>query len=91
MLSEIGENLKTRLEPENVVVRFAVAADKESQIVGHINKGYSGRFAKTVLYFLCANYGNTCQVKFRGKRFNLGDGQGLQVPCALQFSGEEII
>ena len=34
-------------------------------------------------------HGNTCQVEVRGKRVNLGDGQGLQVPCTFQFSGEE--
>ena len=87
--SEIGEILKTRLEPENVVDRFAVAVEKEGQIVEHLNKGNSGRIAKAIFYFLPTNHGHTCQVEIRGKGFNSGDEQGLKVPCTLQFSGEE--
>ena len=79
---------KARLEPENVDW-FAVAVKKEGQIAGHLNKGNLGYFAKTIFYFLRANHGNTCQVEFQGERINLGDGQGLQVACILQFSGEE--
>ena len=86
---EIVEILKTLLEPENVVDRFTVAGEKEGQTVGHLNKGNSGRFVKSIFYFLRAKHGNTCQVEVRGKRINLGDGQGLQVPFTLQFSGEE--
>lgn len=88
--SEIGETLKTCLEPENIVNKIAVAVEKEGQIVGHLNKTNSGRFAKIIFFFLCANHVNTtCHVEVRGKRVNLCDGQGLQVPCSLQFSGEE--
>ena len=86
---EIGEILKTCLEPKNVVDRFAVAVEKEGQIVGHLNKENSGRFAKTIFYFVRANHGNACQVEVRRKRVNIGDGQGVQVPFTLQFSGEE--
>ena len=77
----IGEFPRTRLEPEDVVDRLAVAVEKEGQIVGHLNKVNPGRFSKTIFYFLRANHGNTCQVEVRGKSVNLGDGQGLQVPC----------
>ena len=42
--------LKTRLEPGNVVDRFVVAVEKEGQIVGHLNKRNSGRFAKTIFF-----------------------------------------
>ena len=52
----IGEILKTRLEPENVVDRLAVALEKEGQIVGHLNKVNSGRFSKTIFYFLYIFY-----------------------------------
>ena len=62
---EISEILKTSLEPENVNDRFAVAVEKEGQIVGHLNKGNSGRFAKTLFYFLRANHGNTCRAYSR--------------------------
>ena len=67
---EIGEILKTCLEPKNVVDRFAVAVEKEGQITGHLNKGKSGRFAKTIFSFLRAKQGNTCQVEVRRKKVN---------------------
>ena len=43
---EIGEILKTRLEPGNAVDRFVVAVEKVGQIFGHLNKGNSGCFEK---------------------------------------------
>ena len=48
-MPEIGEILKTRLEPENVVTY----SRKKGQIVGDLIKGSSGRFAKTIFHFLC--------------------------------------
>ena len=63
-----------------------MAIEKAGQIVAHLIKGNSGRFAKTIFCFLHAKHGNTCQVEVRGKKDNLGDWQGLQVPCTLQFS-----
>ena len=36
--------------------------------------------------FIRPNHGNACKVEVREKRVNLGDGEGLQVPCTLQFS-----
>ena len=59
--SEIGETLKTCLEPENIVNKIAVAVEKEGQIVGHLNKENSDLFVKTIFYFLHANHGNTCR------------------------------
>ena len=41
---EIGEILKTRLEPGNAVDRFVVAVEKVGQIFGHLHKGNSGCF-----------------------------------------------
>ena len=46
------------------------------------------RFTKTVSYFLRASNENCCRVEVTGKRVNLGDGEGLQIPCILHFSGE---
>ena len=71
---EIGEILKTRLD---------------SEIVGPLKKRNAVPLAKTIFCFLRANHGNTCQVEIRRKRVNIGDGEGLQLPCTLQFSGEE--
>ena len=82
---EIGGILKNRLEPEKAVDWFAVAVEKEDQIVALLNKTNSGRFAKIIFFFLCANHGNTtCHVEVRGKMVNLCDGQGLHVVFNFQ-------
>ena len=47
----------------------------------------SESFAKTVSFFLRASNDNSCKVEVTGKRVNLGDGQGLQIPCKLHFIG----
>ena len=57
-------------------------------MVGHLSKGKSVRFAKTVSYFLRASNENCCRIEVTGKRVNLGSGEGLQIPCILHFSGE---
>ena len=68
----IGEVLKTLLEPENDYDKFAVAVEMFSHVVGHSTKGKSGRFAKTICFFLRANYRRYCRVEVRAKRVNLG-------------------
>ena len=73
---KIGEILKTRLEHENVVDRFAVAVEKEGQIDVY-TKEIQVVFQKTIFYFLRANHGNNCQVEVQGKRVNVGYGHGL--------------
>ena len=83
-----GEILKARPEPENEYDKYAVAVERCGDVVGHLSKGRSARFAKTVSYFLRASNENCCRVEVTGKRVNLGDGEGLQIPCILHFSGE---
>lgn len=51
--------------------------------------GRSGKFAKTTLYFLRADELSSCKVITTGKPVNLGDGDGMQLPCKLVFSGEK--
>ena len=46
------------------------------------------RLAKTVLYFLGTSNENCCRVELTGKRVNLGDGEGLQIPFIIQFFRE---
>ena len=82
-----GEILKDRPEPENEYDKYAVAAERCGDVVGHLSMWYA-RFAKTVSYFLRASNENCCRVEVMGKRVNLGDGEGLQIPCILHFSGE---
>ena len=66
-------------EPDNPVGKFAVAVKKNPNIVGHLKKGKTGRLAKTF---------SKCHAKVTWKRCNLGDGDGLQVPCILYISGQ---
>ena len=84
----LGEVLHCRTEPENPVDKYAVAVLKNKNIVGHLPIGKSGRFAKTIFYFLRADSLNIATVKVEGKRQNYGDGEGLQIPCSIQFKGE---
>ena len=86
----LGENLSTRPEPENKIDKYVVAVTKDAEVIGNLKKGKTGRYAKTVFYFLRANPMNTASITVTGKRFNFGDGQGLQVPCTNLFKGEEI-
>ena len=82
-----GEFLETRLEPENEFDKYAVAVTQNNIVVGHLAKRKTGRFAKTISFFLRASNDNSCKVEVTGKRVNLGDGQGLQIPCKLHFNG----
>ena len=84
----IGERFKAQREPENKYDKFAVAVESSGKVVGHLSKGKSGRFAKTISFFLRADDTHNCHIKVTGKRVNLGDGQGLQIPCTLIFTGQ---
>ena len=69
------------MEPQNTVDQYVVWVKKDYQIVGHIEKGRSGRFAKTIFYFLRSDALSSCICKVTGKAVNLGDGLGQNVPC----------
>ena len=81
-----GEFLETRCEPENELDKYAVAVIKNSVVVRHLAKGKTGRFARTISFFLRVSNDNSCKVEVTGKRVNLGDGHGLQIPCNLSFT-----
>ena len=66
-----------------------MAITKDGRVIGHLKKGKTGRYAKTVCYFLRANLMNIISITVTGKRVNVGDGQGLQIPCTIFFKGEE--
>ena len=83
-----GEILKARPEPENEYDKYVVAVERCGNVVGHLSKGRSAHFAKTVSYFLRESNENCCRVEVTDKRVNLGDGEGLQIPCIIYFSGE---
>ena len=84
-----GEELHGRIEPRNVTNKYAVCVSKNYGIIigGYLIKGITGRFAKTIFYFLRANHGNICTAEVAGKPVNLGNGKAMQ---ALNFSGQEV-
>ena len=80
---EVGEKLNVLMEPDIHVCKFAVCVKKYQTVVGHLKKRDSGKFAKTIFYSLrCDTYCN-CYAEVSGKRCNLKDGEGLQVPCKI--------
>ena len=83
-----GEYLVAQREPQNLVDRYAVAVKSGENVVGHLRKGVSGRFAKLVSYFLNDQW-SSCRVAVLSRPINLGDRDGMQVPCKLYFAGQE--
>ena len=71
---QLDELLEVSTEPDNPVDKFAVAVKKNQNIVGHLKKGKTGRFAKTLFYFLRSDPYSKCHAKVTWKRCNLGDG-----------------
>ena len=86
---KVDEVLETKMKPTNIVDKYAVCVLYRNRVVGHFKWGKTGRFAKTIFYFLRADTHNSCKVTIKGKSINLGDGDGMQVPCTLKFSGQE--
>ena len=82
-----GKQLDVLMEPDNQMEKFAVCVKINEKIVGHLQKGISGRLAKTIFYFLLSDAYSSAWAKVNGKRCNLGDGEGMQVPCKLSLSG----
>ena len=77
------------MEPDNRVDKFANCVEKDQTVVGYLKKGDSGKFAKTILYFLRSDtYCNSYAV-VSGKQCSLKDGEGLQVPCKIIITGQK--
>ena len=66
--------------------KYAVWMLLGDKVVGHLKRRRSGRFAQTISYFLRADPCSSCRVIIKGKAVNLGDGEGMQVPCKLMIS-----
>ena len=71
------------MEPDNVMDKYAVYIKKNPSIVGHLPLGKKSKFAKMIIYFLRADRDAEC---ITGKEVNLGEGDGMQVPCKLKIS-----
>ena len=75
------------MEPQNEVDKYAVAVrDKEKSVIGHLPKVTSGKYDKTIFYFLRNDSVNVCKVKVTGKAVNLADDKGMRIPCVLQLT-----
>ena len=73
-----NEHLDVRCEPENPVDKYAVCVLKRKEVIGHLKKGDTGRYAKTIFYFLRSHPEAKFVATVTGKRCNLEDGQRLQ-------------
>ena len=70
------------MQPTNALDKYAIAVKrKRSQVVSHFPLGKSGKFVRTVFYFLKASKNNDCIALVFGKPVNQGDGKGMKVPC----------
>ena len=61
---EVGEKLNMLMETDNRVDKFAVCFEKDQAVIGHLKKGGSGKFAKTIFYFLISDLTITVMLKF---------------------------
>ena len=75
------------MKPDNQMNKFAVCVKINEKIVGHLKKGKSSRLMKTIFYFPRCDAYSSAWAKVIGKRCNVGDGEGMQVPCKLNLSG----
>ena len=90
----VGEKLDTTTQPNNVEHKYAVVVFQEGKkkVIDHLPLGKSGKFAKTIFYFLKAAKENRCQIIVHGKTVSKNDGLGMKVPSRLLFTaGEKFI
>ena len=85
----LGKVLQYRMEPDNTLDKYAVAVMNKDRFVGHLMKGDSGKFAKTIFFFLRTDEINSATVKITGKAVNKGKGMGMEVPCSITFTGSK--
>ena len=84
---KIGGKCFTKRESDNPKDKYAVCVKKNDCIMGHLPLGKSGNITKTILHFLRADEYSLSEVVITGKPVNLGDGDGMQVPGKLKFTG----
>ena len=70
-------------EPDNAEDKYATCLKKENNIVGHLPLGISGKFAKTISYFLSAIETNSCKIAITGKPVILP--MGLVCKCHANY------
>ena len=72
------QQLDVLIERDNPMDKFAVCVKIHEKIVGYLKKGTSGRFAKTIFYFLRSDGYTNPWENVTGKMCNLDDGEGMQ-------------
>ena len=85
----LQEQVYEEIEPHNSVDEYAVTIKKDEKVVGYVPLGENGKFAKTNFYFLHADPYGKCNLTVTGEAVNVGDGDGIQVPCILHLSGQK--
>ena len=70
--------------------KYAVAVINNDTVVGHLMKGESGKFAKTIFHFLRSDELNSCTAVVTGLAVNKKDGKGIQIPYKLTLSWSKI-
>ena len=85
----LQEQVYGEIEPHNPVNKYSVAVKRDEKVIGHLPLGENGKFEKTIFHFLCADPYAKCNRTVVGKAVNLGDGDGMQVPCILHLSGQK--
>ena len=56
----LQEQVYGEIEPRNPVDKYAVAVKNDEKVVGHLPLGENGKFGKTIVYFLSANFYGKC-------------------------------
>ena len=84
---EIGQSLDAKIESNNPVEKYAVCIQKSGKVVGHFKKEATGKFTKAIFLFLRGDPNSKVKTIKCGRRYNLGDGEGLYVPCKLKLVG----
>ena len=59
----------------------------ENDIVGDLERGVSGGFARTIFFFLRADHTASCVARVTGQPVNHGDMLGMKVPCKIRLTG----
>ena len=69
----IGECLLSEREPDNPKDKYAVYVQKENRIVRHLPLEKSGKFAKTIFYFLKTDELSSCKICYNWKARKFGE------------------
>ena len=77
-----GTYRETSLQPHYDVLFLG------ESVVGHLIKGKSGRFAKTIFYFLWTSTYHGCRVRVTDKAINQDDDKGMKISFILIFKGQ---